>query len=148
MDFPSKLNTQYQQEDINGIFKKDTNALALLNSLKNTQTAMTLLNNLSNSLSLITEKYIDSLAQAHESINAIEEMSDIISENYSDDIELKVLVDKILAKKSSSQHIKYIKSLHELSALASIVSSGIKDYDGDISTYYEFNEKINSLGLF
>lgn len=151
MDFPTNFNIQHQhqhQEDNKNLLNKDVNTLALLNSMQNTQNAMALVDNLSSSLSLITERYVDSLAKFHESNSSIEEISDLVSENYPDDIELKILIDKVLAKKTSSQHIRYIKSLHELSALASIVANGIKDYDGDVSVYYEFNEKINSLGLF
>jgi len=77
----------------------------------------------------------------------MENISDLVNDSYSDDLELKTLIEKAMTNTSSSQHIKYIKSLQDLSALSYLVSSGIKDYDGDVDIYYAFNEKLNSLGL-
>jgi len=147
MELPNFNIQNTVKENNNNILKKDINTIALLSSLKNTQNAMTLINNLSKSLSVITEKYIDSLAISSESNEAMENISDLVNDSYSDDLELKTLIEKAMTNTSSSQHIKYIKSLQDLSALSYLVSSGIKDYDGDVDIYYAFNEKLNSLGL-
>jgi hypothetical protein len=121
--------------------------LALLNSLSNTQRAIAAMSHLSNNLSLVTEKYIDALAKTSESNDALKEIEDVVKENYSDDIELKTLIEKALNKNTSSESVKYIQNLHELGALASIISNGIKKYDGDVDFYYEFKNKLNNLGL-
>ena len=105
------------------------------------------MSHLSHNLSLVTEKYIDALAKTNESNDALKAIDDVVQENYSDDIELKTLIEKALNRNTSSDHVKYIQNLHELGALASIISNGIKKYDGDAGFYYEFKNKLNNLGL-
>tara|TARA_Y100000310_G_C20698379_1_gene827343 strand:- start:6379 stop:6699 length:321 start_codon:yes stop_codon:yes gene_type:complete len=102
---------------------------------------------MSNSLSIVTEKYIDSLAKNNESNEALKDINDVINENYSDDIELKILIEKALNKNSSSNHCQYIQNLHELGMLSSVIANGIKEYDGDMNIYYNFKNKLNDLGL-
>ncbi|MAG37981.1 hypothetical protein CMI45_01170 [Candidatus Pacearchaeota archaeon] len=150
MDTNSQANfnvPQTKQKIPNQINNNNSNTLALLNSLSNTQKAISTMSQLSNSLSIITEKYIDSLAKANESSEAINSINDIIDENYADDIELKTLIEKVLNKNKSSYHHRYIQNLHELGTLAGTISNGIKSYDGDANVYYRFQDKLNDLGL-
>ena len=125
----------------------NNNSLVLLSSISNTQKAITTVNQLSASLSLVTNRLMNSLAKNNESVEAVKDIREVIDENYSDDVELQVLIEKALNCSSSSSHYKYIQCLHELSSLSSIVSNGIKDYDGDVNIYYRFQDKLNELGL-
>ncbi len=150
MDTNSQANfnvPQTKQKTPNHIGDNNSSTLVLLNSLSNTQKAISTMSQLSNSLSIITEKYIDSLSKTNESSEAINNINNIIDENYADDIELKMLIEKVLNKNKSSYHYKYIQNLHELGILASAVSNGIKSYDGDVNVYYRFQDKLNDLGL-
>lgn len=148
MDLPMNFNIpQTKHKTQNTGSQNQTNTLALLNSLSNTQRAITAMNQLSNSLSLVTEKYVDSLAKNNETNEALKDISDVINENYSDDIELKTLIQKALNKNVSSYHQNYIRGLHELGALACVISNGIKTYDGDVNMYYRFQQTLNDLGL-
>jgi len=139
--------TDIQKFIYNSIEKNNVVNSVLMNSLTNTQRAINAMNKLSNSLSLVTEKYIDSLAKNNASNEALKDIDEVINENYSDDIELKTLIEKALNKNTSSSHCKYIKNLHELGMLSAIISNGIKDYDGDVDHYYRFQDKLNDLGL-
>ncbi len=125
----------------------DSTITVLMNSLTNTQRAINAMDKMSNSLSIVTEKYIDSLAKNNESNEALKDINDVINENYSDDIELKILIEKALNKNSSSNHCQYIQNLHELGMLSSVIANGIKEYDGDMNIYYNFKNKLNDLGL-
>jgi len=147
MNFHKTQALQQQQQQNANINNGHHTTMALLNSLSTTQRAITAMNNLSNNLTLITEKYIDSLAKTNESNEALKEIDDVVRSNYNEDIELKTLIEKALNKNLSSSHVKYIQNLHELGALASIVSNGIKKYDGDVDTYYDLKNKLNGLGL-
>jgi len=139
------INTQkFNQTSTNNV---DPAITVLMSSLTNTQRAINTMNRMSNSLSLITEKYIDSLAKNNESNEALKDINDVINENYSDDIELKILIEKALNKNSSSTHCQYIQNLHELGMLSSVIANGIKEYDGDINVYYSFKDKLNNFGL-
>jgi hypothetical protein len=147
VDLPMNFNTQKKMQKTPNTNGGNPTTLALLNSLSNTQRAIAAMSHLSNNLSLVTEKYIDALAKTSESNDALKEIEDVVKENYSDDIELKTLVEKALNRNTSSESVKYIQNLHELGALASIISNGIKKYDGDVDFYYEFKNKLNNLGL-
>tara|TARA_Y100000034_G_C6797209_1_gene357437 strand:+ start:410 stop:841 length:432 start_codon:yes stop_codon:yes gene_type:complete len=131
----------------NNNIRMDNNSLVLMSSISNTQKAITTVNQLSNSLSLVTDKLMDSLAKNSENVDTLKEIQDVIEENYDDDIELKVLIEKALNKGATSSHYKYIQKLHNLSVLSSMVSGGIKNYDGDINIYYKFYDTLNELGL-
>ena len=150
MDLPYNINTSQNKckaAKEQSISVGASTSLALMNSLINTQKAIGTISGLSSSLSLVTEKYMDSLAKNTETNEALKSISEILDENYSDDIELKTLIEKALNKNSSSYHNKYIRGLHELSSLAHVVSLGIRDYDGDVNMYYRFQDKLNDLGL-